>query len=77
MIAISPSDDPKLAYTAANLHVMDFISTKNPNYEYQLALWYYIQSQFGTKEVRNNLEDLRYGYGINGTIIKTVKSYRK
>ena len=33
IIAISPIDDHKLAYTAANLQARDFISTKIPNYE--------------------------------------------
>ncbi len=33
IIAISSSDDPQLAYTAATLHARCFVSTKNSNYE--------------------------------------------
>lgn len=71
IIAISPSDDPKLAYTAANLHARDFISTKNPKYEEMVQSLQRIRREW-IEEQKEKRIDLFLHYPQNRVVLKEL-----
>jgi hypothetical protein len=71
IIAISPTDDPKLAYTAANLQARDFISTKNPNYEEIFQSLHRIRREWIEEQKEKKIE-LFLQYPQNRIVLKEL-----